>query len=666
MSEDNDHNRYIAIDFETYPIQDRNPCPRPVCGAWYETDDRCGVELAEDFFDRLERWLADPAIHLIAHNASFDFTVLCEHAPHLVDLAFDAYEVGRIRCTLYREKLIELGTTGFIKRSFALDRVLKRRFDVDISEDKHGDDSWRCRYHHLDGIDVDRWPDAAVDYVLSDAFWTKHLFDAQRDRVVTDGHVVAGPSFVKDEHRTAATAFALDLFSAWGLAVDVDRGAEVAARLEDEVDEVFDELRMAGFYRADGSKNMAEIKSAVEAAYDGDPPVTNPDDPDSPSNVRTAKAVLEESGDPALEKLASISEAQKLLNTFSPVVTAPTVHPGYDALKASGRSSSFSPNIQNLPRSGGIRECFRARPGRAFVLCDYSSLELRSLAQACLDNPAVTQSQMAEVLRDGRDLHLALGAKILGVDYDTAESWYHGEEGPEAQKRASQARSVAKIPNFGIPGGMRLPETLQSHASGAYGMDLTLDECRDLVDNFERTWPGVMELFDWISRQCGFDGGMTVCQPRTGRVRADTRQTAAANSQFQGLAADGTRVASWKLARACYTDRDSPLFGSRPVAFVHDEYLVEVPLARYRRCAREVERIMCDGMATVVPDVPIEAEPAAAIRWYKSAEPVFDPSGGLELWVPHRIDDGEPVYTDPDAKREAEDALGRELCYATG
>jgi len=72
-------------------------------------------------------------------------------------------------------------------------------------------------------------------------------------------------------------------------------------------------------------------------------------------------------------------------------------------------------------------------------------------------------------------------------------------------------------------------------------------------------------------------------------------------------------------------------------------------------------------MATYVPDVPVVAEAAVAARWFKSAEPVFTPSGDLEVWVPHSMDEDSGVitFTDDEARREAERKIGREIQYAT-
>ncbi len=114
----------------------------------------------------------------------------------------------------------------------------------------------------------------------------------------------------------------------------------------------------------------------------------------------------------------------------------------------------------------------------------------------------------------------------------------------------------------------------------------------------------------------------------TGRLRANASFCARHNTLFQGLAADGAKLALWKLWRA----------GFRLVNFLHDEVIVEVRQdSNLKAQAEEISRLMIEGMREVVPDVRIEVEYAAASRWYKSAKAVYDQEGNLLLWTPKEI-----------------------------
>jgi hypothetical protein len=70
-------------------------------------------------------------------------------------------------------------------------------------------------------------------------------------------------------------------------------------------------------------------------------------------------------------------------------------------------------------------------------------------------------------------------------------------------------------------------------------------------------------------------------------------------------------------------DERSPLYGSRPVFFLHDEIGLEVPEHCAEQAARRLEKVMVLAMAEVIPDIPAQAEPVLGRRWYKGQEPVF-------------------------------------------
>jgi DNA polymerase I-like protein with 3'-5' exonuclease and polymerase domains len=126
-----------------------------------------------------------------------------------------------------------------------------------------------------------------------------------------------------------------------------------------------------------------------------------------------------------------------------------------------------------------------------------------------------------------------------------------------------------------------------------------------------------------INQQVGQAGEGDIIQLRSGRKRGLCRYTVAANTYFQGLAADASKLALWWVTRACYTDRNSPLFGCRPVIFLHDEIIMEAPESYAHLAATELERVMVKAMQVFVPDVPCRATAALMRRWAKEAEPAY-------------------------------------------
>jgi hypothetical protein len=94
----------------------------------------------------------------------------------------------------------------------------------------------------------------------------------------------------------------------------------------------------------------------------------------------------------------------------------------------------------------------------------------------------------------------------------------------------------------------------------------------------------------------------------SGRLRARASYAARHNTIFQGLAADGAKLALWELWRAGY----------RIVNFIHDEVLVEVPAGEdVEGHRRRVESLMVEGMRAVVPHVAVRIESTVGERWTK-------------------------------------------------
>ena len=138
------------------------------------------------------------------------------------------------------------------------------------------------------------------------------------------------------------------------------------------------------------------------------------------------------------------------------------------------------------------------------------------------------------------------------------------------------------------------------------------------------------KYFDHVSREVETNGEIE--QLVTGRIRGGVNFTSAANTLFQGLGADGAKRALAKVSRACYVDKASPLYGSRPIFLMHDEIFAELREDRAHEAALEMSRLMIEGMKEFTPDIRIAAEPALMRVWAKNAIPVYDANGRLVPW----------------------------------
>jgi DNA polymerase-1 len=187
---------------------------------------------------------------------------------------------------------------------------------------------------------------------------------------------------------------------------------------------------------------------------------------------------------------------------------------------------------------------------------------------------------------------------------------------------------MSKAANFGYPGGLGA-RTFIDYAKASYKVTLSEQEAMRLRDSWFREWPEMRPYFERIAEITSDYGPRSITQHKSGRVRGGVSFTSAANSFFQGLAADAAKEAMWLITKACWLDRESPLFGSRMVAFIHDEFVLESPIDRASAAGDELARLMVLGAQKWIPDVPIIAEPKLMRNLDKGAETLRNEKGEL-------------------------------------
>lgn len=599
----------VGFDTETWPIRDGLQAPRLVCGAFAYATDRAQVRDAQTTCHELRYLLADPGVCVVTHNGAYDAAVVAAYEPALLEPIMVAMDQGRWSDTLVRQRLNDLEDGILDTVRYNLAALVLRHLNRDISATKHGQDVWRLRYCELDGLSVAQYPPDAVAYALSDAVYTLQVHAHQR------------PS--PDEVRQVRTAFALQLGTCWGMRIDEDAVRALRHQYECELAQIDSDLQAAGVLRPSGAKNMEVVRQLVSDAYGGRPPTTEK------GNVKTdgdtLAAVARKS--PELALLARRGQPKYYLDTTIPMLETGGSNfcPRFFTIKATGRVSS-RPNAQNLPREGGFRECFEARPGTLIAACDYSQMEIRTFAQVLFDlfGPNELQADLVA----GVDVHQKFACALLGIRYEDYDKALHKGD-----------RQFAKIPNFGLPGGMGA-EAFQRYAAG-YGYDVDDTEAKRVVDTWRAHNPTALRYFAYISGLRDANGHIRLEQHRSKRVRGGAYFTEACNTLFQGLAADAIFDATWQIVRECYTRPDSPLYGCRLLVTIHDEILLEVPeqVDKASAAALRLRDAMIEAGERWCPDVPVEAEPTLARRWYKGAEQVWDEQRRLREWTPRDKND---------------------------
>ena len=663
--------KVFSYDTETWGVDlSIHPAPPIVCCSWQAEGEAAqiakGAQTAVIQFCRL---MKDPEAHCVGANIPFDLGCLVVAEPALGPKIFKWLEEGRIHDIQVRERLHDIARGCHEKDPltgkpfhYSLASLEERYFGRDRSVEKT--DGWRMRYAELEDVELSRWPAEARQYPLNDAKGTLQVFLAQKDH-----------KNLQCEPQEMRAAWALKCMSLRGIRTDPKIVAEVTAEVETEYQEGRARFVDIGFVvkrKPKGGKTpetpdafdengvpfkyavkKAPIQERVSLAYAGNPPLTES------GQVSTNSDTLEESSDAVLEAWAATQGAGKLRSTYIPVVQSGTerpIHVSFNSILDTQRCSCREPNLQNLPRSSRVRECFCARPGYVLVSTDYGTLEMATLAEICFR--LFGHSKMRDALNDGRDVHAQLAADMLGISYEEGAKRKAAKD-----EKFSKARQMAKEPNFGFGGLMGAPKLVlrarhakirfcelagelekcgsEGKVHEYYGRQIspTCAVCLRYAQKFKElyfnAWPEVREYHALTTALAESDEPLESISEGN-MLRLETNPGACANHFFQGFAAVLAKDAAWTVTRAFLdpTAGNRILFGNgAPLLFIHDEILSEVRTEVAHECAMEQSRLMVEVAKRHCKTVLVKAPPALMPHWYKGAEEVYA-NGRLIPWEP--------------------------------
>lgn len=618
--------KLVGLDTETFLITEECPIPKLVC---VSVSDGQETQLfkADDplLLNVLENLLKDDDILIVAHNASFDFSVLAMAFIDLLPQINQKYKAGLIICTKMYEKLIRLATDGSIDgKEFSLAFCVEKYLGLDISASKT-EDSWRLNYNKLIDVPIKDWDSSAVEYAKLDALYCLNVFKKQLAvKKIKDVRVQSYCDWL-GEITTKVD----------GLLVDQPYLESKLQELQSLINTQDAILLKHNFKEAKSKKdptlkkNMAVIKGVVEKLYaesNLELPMTDKGNISCDADSLGALVGRHE----GIDALIEIGTHSTSVNTFLLAWQGKQeIKPSLDMLKATGRMSCYKPNLQNVPRNGRIRGCFVPREGYYFCSIDYSQLELCALAQVThtMFQEYGVVSHMRLAINEGKDLHCLTGANILGDSYEDFFKAYK-----DKSKLHKDYRQMAKAGNFGYPGGL-MYKTFVDYARTSYGVIVTEEQAKQIREAFFLAFPEVDFYHRYMQRLLVNKdiGSFYECkQIGTDRVRMvpDSAYCSACNTFFQGLASDGVKQAFIDVCNATF-------FGdlkSVPKLVVHDEIIFEVPIDDAHNEAMALSKIMVNSMQKFLPDITnIKAEPALMTRWEKGAEPVYK-DGKLVVW----------------------------------
>lgn len=558
----------VVIDTETTFVDGPHTPKLVLFQAYFDGDTAYYVKKCDlpAFFDKYKR------ATLIFHNASFDVEVLCSYFKDR-NFFFEYFDQGRIKDTRILWQLYHLAVEGYVPHRSSLAFLMETIFQIEL--EKNAD--VRHTFDQFLSVNEDDIAKEHMEYALKDVIATHMLYKKLSLYV---GEIGNAQQLSHDIQ--VAGHLALDRIYKRGIGFDLNRANEFKQKLEKRIDKIGDKLAIYGWVRGiPGSKeaysrNIERLGICLPKTENGD--VSSKEEDLLPYKEKH-------------EFIRSYLDYHSLEKTKSFIdnIKTPRVHPRYQLLKNTGRTSCTGSkhgacNIQQLPRDGEIRSLFVPKEGHSFIITDYTAIELSALAQVTYSQ--FKESRMRDLINEGRDLHKYAASQIYKID--------------EKDVDKSQ-RLLAKILNFGLGANMS-HKTFVDYAKG-FGVDLSEDEALDLKTKWTRIFPEMKKYWD-----IGGEFGSTFTHSTlTGRIRAKASYTAYLNTGFQGLAADGAKIALF------YLDKE----GVDTVAFVHDEIVSEVPNENIDHCLEIQETIMVKGMRQVIPDVEVRVESQVANHYCK-------------------------------------------------
>ena len=254
---------------------------------------------------------------------------------------------------------------------------------------------------------------------------------------------------------------------------------------------------------------------------------------------------------------------------------------------STGRYSTSKPNIQGLPHAENVRKMIIAPPDKQLVICDYSQIELRIMAEVAKD-PAMMQAYI-----DGKDLHRITAATVNKIPYDEV---------------TSEQRKAAKAMNFGLIYGM-LGKTFIQYAKTNYGVDIAADDAAEIIDSFFGLYKEVCNrIYTMEDKEDNFE------TTRSGRIRIwDDKfpsMNVRANYEIQGLGADILKIALARVEKEMVCTGEAELMIS-----VHDEIVIAVDKSRADELAVKLKNIMEESAKVYMKVVPVIAEVSVGDNW---------------------------------------------------
>lgn len=262
---------------------------------------------------------------------------------------------------------------------------------------------------------------------------------------------------------------------------------------------------------------------------------------------------------------------QALINQINPVTGR--LHGNYNIAGArTGRLSCSRPNLQNAPRDPEFRANFIADEGCVVTVADYSSVEVRAMAEVSND------VRLLEGYVKGIDIYRHVASQMLNKPVDSI---------------TKEERQKMKAIVLGLQFGLGAPK-LGKYAERQYGVHFSDSESQHSVDQYRELYAGV-RVFQLAEVQACIDNGYT-SRTLSGKLRKYDPQRAfgnVINHVIQGSAAEAM------LQSCIYLHEKLDWTKQKLLASIHDETKIQCPEDMKEETCAIQEDCMTRGYASI-------------------------------------------------------------------
>ena len=267
------------------------------------------------------------------------------------------------------------------------------------------------------------------------------------------------------------------------------------------------------------------------------------------------------------------------------------------AVAATGRLSSNSPNLQNIPirteRGRQVRKAFISR-NEDFILldADYSQIELRIIAALSGEKNMIKSFQM------GEDIHKSTASNVYKIPLEEV---------------TKEQRSNAKTVNFGIIYGV-----------SAFGLsqqtDMNRTESKELIDAYYNTYPTLKNYINeqiHIAREKGYVSTILGRKRYLSNINShntvvkSAEERNAINAPIQGSAADIIKIAMINIQK----ELEKGNYKSKMILQVHDELVFDIYKPELKTLQPIIKKIMENAFELVVP---LEVDMGVGENWLEA------------------------------------------------